>query len=58
MWLKILSHWRVAKELRYAAKKSQELVSHNTLYPESPKDFPEWENKLQNILNDAYTRFS
>lgn len=58
MWLRILSHWRVAKELRYAAKKSQELVSHNTSYPESPKDFPEWENKLQNILNDAYTRFS
>ena len=58
MLFKILTHWSLAKELRYTAKKSNELVTHSQNYPESPKSFPEWKNKLHTLLNEAYSRFS
>ena len=58
MFLKVISHWSLAKELRYTAKKSNELVEHNQNYPESPESFPAWQNKLHLLLNEAYNRFS
>ncbi|NSL74584.1 MAG: NAD(P)/FAD-dependent oxidoreductase [Thaumarchaeota archaeon] len=58
MLFKILTHWSLAKELRYTAKKSNELVRHSQAYPESPESFPEWKNKLDLLLSDAYSRFS
>ena len=58
MLYKILTHWNLAKELRYTATKSNALVTHSQNYPESPESFPEWQNKLHLLLNHAYSRFS
>lgn len=58
MLIKISTHWSLAKELRYTAKKSRELAEHNQNYPDSPKGFPEWKNKLHLLLKEAYSRFS
>ena len=58
MLYKILTHWNLAKELRYTATKSNALVTHSQNYPDSPESFPEWQNKLHLLLNDAYSRFS
>ena len=58
MFLKIITHWSLAKELRYTANKSNQLVEHNKNYPESPDGFPIWKKKLHSLLEEAYSRFS
>lgn len=58
MWLRILTRYPLASGLRYTAKKSEKLIEHSEMFPESSKGFPEWHKIHMGELNDAYDRFS
>jgi digeranylgeranylglycerophospholipid reductase len=57
MWLRVLSEFKLAKGLRFTAKKSEELVAHNLEFPNSPQGFESWHNKLLTELKEANSRF-
>jgi hypothetical protein len=57
MWLRVFSELELAKGLRYTAKKSQTLVTHNLGYPDSPRGFEAWRKKLLDELREASTKF-
>lgn len=56
-WFWILREPTLARNLRYTAKKSEQLIEHNLEYPNSPEGFKEWHNRLIRELGEAYARF-
>ena len=57
LWLRVFSEFELAKGLRFTAKKSQTLVTHNLTYPDSPEAFEPWRKELLRELQEASTRF-
>ena len=57
MWYRIASEPDLAKGLKYTSDKSEELISHNFNYPESPSGWETWKKGLIAQLQDAYSRF-
>jgi flavin-dependent dehydrogenase len=57
MWLRVLGELSLAKGLRYTVKKSAALVRINLEYPESPKGFEEWQQRLGRELAETVEKF-
>jgi len=57
MWFRILGNLDLAKDLRFTATKSEELIQHNLKYPKSPEGFLEWQKGLHALLQEAYSKF-
>ncbi len=57
MWFRVLGDLNLARGLRYTAKKSQTLVSHNLSYPEAPKGFEKWRDRLVAELEETVEKF-
>jgi len=57
MWLRVIGDLNLARGLRYTAKKSQTLVSHNLNYPDSPKSFESWRGRLLAELSETVEKF-
>jgi len=53
---RVMERPRLARNLSYIAKKSRSLINLYQEYPESPKMFPSWRNKMMRELTEAYTR--
>jgi digeranylgeranylglycerophospholipid reductase len=47
----------LAEDLRYCANLDKVLVDHYYNYPDAPEGFPEWNNKLQGHLTEAFARY-
>jgi flavin-dependent dehydrogenase len=57
IWFRVLGEPGLARGLRYTAKKSQTLVTHNMGYPESPKGFEEWRRTLVREMQETVEKF-
>ncbi len=57
MWFRVLGDLNLARGLRYTAKKSQTLVTHNLEYPESPGRFGAWRDRLRAELRETVEKF-
>src|SRR5437867_121507 len=57
MWFRVLGDLNLARGLRYTAKKSQTLVTHNLEYPESPGRFAAWRDHLRAELRETVEKF-
>ena len=57
MWFRVLGDLNLARGLRYTAKKSQTLVTHNLEYPESPGRFTAWRDHLRAELRETVEKF-
>lgn len=47
----------LAEDLKFTSQLNKQLVEHYFNYPNGPDKFPEWKNKLDLYLNEAYSRF-
>lgn len=47
----------LAEDLKFTSQLNKQLVEHYFNYPNGPDQFPEWKNKLDLYLNEAYSRF-
>lgn len=57
MWLRVLGQFSLARGLRYTVKKSAALVDINLNYPESPKEFDQWQKRLAVELAETVEKF-
>jgi intein/homing endonuclease len=57
MWFRILSQLSLARGLRYTVAKSAALVEINLAYPDSPKDFSDWQKRLGRELAETVEKF-
>ena len=48
---------KLAENLKQTAIANEQLVEHYRNYPVDPKQFPQWQTRLHNILNDSFTKF-
>lgn len=48
---------KLAENLKQTAIANEQLVEHYRNYPVDPKQFPQWQIRLHNILNDSFTKF-
>jgi flavin-dependent dehydrogenase len=47
----------LADDLKFTSQLNKQLVEHYNNYPASPHKFPEWKNRLDRFLNEAYSKF-
>ncbi|MHB1909323.1 MAG: NAD(P)/FAD-dependent oxidoreductase [Nitrososphaerales archaeon] len=57
MMMRIAKEPKLASGLKHTSDVSEELISHNMNYPESPSGFEVWKKKLHSILSDAFAKF-
>ncbi|HYB06994.1 MAG TPA: NAD(P)/FAD-dependent oxidoreductase [Nitrososphaerales archaeon] len=57
MWFRVLGQLSLARGLRYTVKKSAALVAINLAYPESPKEFQDWQKRLAKELAETVEKF-
>ena len=57
MWFRVLGQLSLARGLRYTVTKSAALVEINLSYPESPKEFAEWQKRLGKELSETVEKF-
>ena len=55
-WVKIARQYKLAKGLRTTSKTSELLIQHCLNYPQTPAEFPAWQNALKKILGNAFLK--
>ena len=44
--------------LKFTSQMNEELVKHYRNYPDTSEGFPDWSNKLNRYLSEAFTKFA
>ncbi len=57
MWFRVLGQLSLARGLRYTVTKSAALVGINLDYPETPRGFSQWRNRLRKELAETVEKF-
>jgi hypothetical protein len=49
---------KLADDLKFTSQMNEELVKHYRNYPDTSEGFPDWSNKLNKYLSEAFAKFA